>query len=121
MIHQFVHLPIAFRLWAVEFQCQIADDFLAPYRQPLIQPQQPTRATGGSGGMSGTDRKHDPQLSPHLIQPLIIPLPIRDVGIMLPSPLPHLFGRPPAQDAAIDASKVWDMAASAQFAASGRI
>ena len=41
--------------------------------------------------MSGTDRKHDPQLSPHLIQPLIIPLPIRDVGIMLPSPLPHAF------------------------------
>ena len=49
----------------------------------------------------------------HLIQPLIIPLPIHNVGVVLPSPLPRLFGRPPAQDAAIDASKVWDMAASA--------
>ena len=28
-------------------------------------------------------------LSPHLIQPLIIPLPIHNVRVVLPSPVPH--------------------------------
>ena len=53
-------------------------------------------ALAGAGGLVWQRPRLSPGrvgrgLSPQLIQPLIIPLPIHDVGVVLASPLPHAF------------------------------